>query len=351
MNRFFILFFLSVAICIQAQEPTNYYITAVGKTGASLKSQLCAIVGPHTERTYAQLWTDFQTTDKRSDGKVWDMYSNCSFTFVTNQDAGSGGTAECQYYNREHSFPKSWFSDATPMYTDLFHLYPTDKYVNNARGNYPFGETSSPTNTYGNGSKIGASSVSGYNGIVFEPANEYKGDFARTYFYMVTAYDNKVASWISDQLAGNQYPALSAWSVSVLLKWNNQDPVSKKETDRNNAVYSIQNNRNPFIDHPELAEYIWGSHMGDLWSISTGVTTMTLKTKIIYHSASEEIVVDGQSSGLKYTILNPNGQIMKNGEVPVNQSIGVSSLSNGLYLLTLSSSENSSVQKFIINRK
>ena len=106
------------------------------------------------------------------------MYSNCTYTFGSPyQDDGSGGTSECQKYNREHSFPKSWFNDATPMYTDLFHLYPTDKYVNNARSNYIFAEVTTTSKTFNKGSKLGITSASGSSVTVFEPIDEYKGDF------------------------------------------------------------------------------------------------------------------------------------------------------------------------------
>ena len=135
MKKLSTFLLLSLSLYIFGQEQNGYYTTAGSKTGAELKTALSAIVETHTQRTYANLWTDMQTTDKKADGKVWDVYSNCSFTFGTNQDSGSGGTAECQFYNREHSFPKSWMGigsnqeNSVPMGTDLFHLYPTDKYV------------------------------------------------------------------------------------------------------------------------------------------------------------------------------------------------------------------------------
>jgi endonuclease I len=342
--------FLLITIYLNAQIPANYYNTAVGKYGAALKTQLCTIVAAHTERTYAQLWTDFQTTDKRADGYVWDMYSNCSFTFVTQQDAGSGGTSECQYYNREHSMPNSWFNKEYPMYSDLFHMYPTDKYVNNQRGNNPFGETSSPSKTFINGSKLGASSFSGYSGTVYEPVDEYKGDFARTYFYMVTAYDDKVATWVSDQLAGNKYPALSDWSVILLLKWNSQDPVSTKETSRNNAVYSIQGNRNPFIDHPELAEYIWGTHKTDAWALNAGVADVHFSFSVSYNTESNELLIDTNENSPSYKIFNINGQTLQTGTLAASKTLFVNTYTPGMYILQLTSGSRTAIKKFIINR-
>ena len=256
--------------------PSGYYSTAVGKCGQALLTALYNKITSHTAVSYANLWTAFKDTDTKSNGKIWDVYSTKEFTYSTNQCGSYSKIGDC--YNREHSFPKSWFSDATPMYTDLFHIYPTDGFVNNQRANYPFDECSSGTYVASSGTvkplgKLGKSTYSGYTGTVWEPDDEYKGDFARSYFYMVTAYNNKVSGWSSDMLAGNAYPAFSSWAQSMLLKWNALDPVSQKEVDRNEAVYAKQKNRNPFIDHPELADYIWGSLKTTNWSESAAAAT------------------------------------------------------------------------------
>ncbi|HBX83335.1 MAG TPA: hypothetical protein DEH40_01400 [Marinilabiliales bacterium] len=259
--------------------PTGYYTNASGLCGEDLKTALYNIIKGHTSVTYTTLWTSFKTTDDRSDGKVWDMYSNISYTFTTDQCGTYSGEGDC--YNREHSFPKSWFNDATPMYTDLFHLYPTDGYVNGRRSNYPFGEVTSPTYTSGNGSKLGPCSYPGYTGTVFEPIDEYKGDFARTYFYMVTRYENLVASWETNStevdaiLDGTSFPSFEIWFLNMLVEWNAADPVSQKEIDRNEAVYVIQKNRNPFIDHPEYIDAIWVSGCTTNPTVNLSVNTTT----------------------------------------------------------------------------
>jgi len=248
-------------------DPTiAYYQNADGKTGAALKTAMCGIVYNRTEKSYDDLWTAYQTTDVRSDGKIWDMYSNITnYTPVT---SGSSYSKEGDSYNREHSWPQSWFGSNAPMYTDLHHIYPTDGFVNGKRSNYPFGETNNPTYTSANDfSKLGPCSYSGYTGTVFEPADEYKGDFARTYFYMVTCYEEKLSDWYTNYsgtdvvhvIDGKTYPGLQTWQLNMLMEWAKNDPVSEKETARNNAVYAIQNNRNPFIDYPGLEEYIWGT--------------------------------------------------------------------------------------------
>ena len=269
MKKFNIITFcLLLTLSVFSQEPNGYYSNAEGNADASLKTALFNIIKSHTVISYDGLWTAFKTTDKRSDGKVWDIYSNTTnYTFGTNQCGSYSSEGNC--YNREHSFPKSWFNDATPMYSDLFHLYPSDGYVNGRRSNFPFGEVGTATYQSNNGyCKLGSCNFPGYSGTVFEPANEFKGDLARTYFYMVTAYEDKVTGWNSEHLDGAKFPALNAWSVALFLKWNAQDPVSQKEINRNNTIYAdFQHNRNPFIDHPELAEYIWGNKKGQTWTL------------------------------------------------------------------------------------
>ena len=279
-RQLLLIVFATLTGAALAQGPAGtgqYYLAADGKSGAALKTALCDILQPHVQRTYAELWTDFGSTDLRPDGYVWDMYS-CVTSYVLGDDQNRGNTGpEGTNYNREHSMPNSWFNKEYPMYTDLHHMYPTDSYVNNRRGNEPFGEVSNPTWQSAEGfSKLGpARDGLGYQGTVFEPADEYKGDFARTYFYMVTAYEtyttpqgqeHRVASWNSPMLAQNQYPALTDWAVKMLLRWSEEDPVSDKETQRNEAIWQIQQNRNPFIDYPGLEQYIWGSKQGEPFS-------------------------------------------------------------------------------------
>ncbi|MEW5845175.1 MAG: endonuclease [Bacteroidota bacterium] len=288
------LLLITLSIQLFAQIPNGYYNNANGKSGAELKTALYNIIKNHTVISYDGLWTAFQYTDKKSNGKVWDMYSDkpgqtppYEYTFVTNQCGNYNSEGDC--YNREHSFPKSWFNDASPMYSDLFHLYPTDGYVNSRRSNYIYGEVSSVTWTSQNGSKLGTSTASGSSLTVFEPIDEYKGDFARTYFYMATRYENLIASWASYDteakaiLDGTTYPAYKQWYVSLLLKWHQQDPVSQKEIDRNNVVYtSYQHNRNPFIDHPEYAQLIWGNSTPITFT-STSVTSATVGITYTYN--------------------------------------------------------------------
>ena len=254
--------------------PPSYYDAANALTCAPLKTALFNIISAnYTALSYTPgVWDAYQTTDlHRNDLNtadiIWDMYSDnpvgaepYTYTFDTTQCGTYNSEADC--YNREHSFPKSWFADGYPMYTDLNHLFPTDGYVNGRRSNFAYGEVSAPTWTSLNGSKLGPNTYPGFSGTVFEPRNEYKGDLARGQLYMVTRYENLVAGWVGngnagDILSGNAYPALDAWDIKLMFKWHGLDPVSQKEINRNNAVYALQGNRNPFIDHPEYVYQVW----------------------------------------------------------------------------------------------
>ncbi|MBO4977696.1 MAG: endonuclease [Muribaculaceae bacterium] len=256
-----------------AEAPAGYYSRAENKNGRALLEALEDIVGPHTTISYDGLLSLYKTSDVYPNGKIWDMYSTKQWNYG-NTCGNYSNIGDC--YNREHSFPKSWFSNRSPMSSDAFHIYPTDGKVNGQRSNYPYGECANGTYVATHNGvralgRLGASTFPGYSGRVFEPDDEYKGDFARSYFYMAAAYNNRIGSWNSDMLAGNSFPAFSQWAINLLLKWHRQDPVSEKERDRNEVVYGRQRNRNPFIDYPDLAEHIWGNKSTVAWT-STGVT-------------------------------------------------------------------------------
>ncbi len=279
--------FLLVGLTAWADAPSGYYNNAVGKKNEALMTALEGIVYSHTELSYGYLWTAFDYTDLGDDGYYIDMYSNCKYDNQSDHTAGASHVGEG--INREHSMPKSWFGSMTPSYTDLHMLIPTDAYVNQRRNNYPYG-VCADGNTYTHGSytmrgKLGTSTYDGYTQTVFEPDDEFKGDFARIYFYMVTCYKSSVHNWPgSDQLdyAANGYKAFSTWSMNMLLEWHRADPVSAKEIARNEGVYGQQGNRNPFVDHPELAEYIWGSKQGTAWSGDDSVDPITKDVPELY---------------------------------------------------------------------
>lgn len=296
--------FVLLSLTLLGQAPAGYYDAAEGKNGADLKTALCNIItNNHQTLSYSSLGNYYPSTDATSDGKVWDMYSSQVYTFSQN---GSSANQEGQGWNKEHSFPQSWFKEASPMKADLFHVYPTDIKVNSIRSNFPFGKVGgSPSFTSTNGCKLGSSdSNTGYSGTVFEPADEYKGDFARTYFYMATRYEKSIDSWTSNGTAGQildgtEYPVFKSWYKKLMLEWHHSDPVSPKEVTRNNAVYAIQKNRNPFIDNPSYADMIWGDGPIGLTFTSSPVTSAQAGTAYTYN-----ITVTG-APGATFTITAP----------------------------------------------
>jgi endonuclease I/chitodextrinase len=249
-----------------AQIPAGYYSTATG-TGYALKTQLYNIIKGHTDNGYDGLYTTYQTSDRdyyyENDGTVLDMYSE-NPTGIDPYNYSSGTTQRCgnysaegDCYNREHIIPQSVFNENFPMKSDAHSVTPTDGKVNGLRSAFPHGNVASASKTTMNGSKLGSSAVSSYSGTVFEPIDEFKGDIARMYFYFATRYENNVAGYNYDMFDGSSDKVFTTAFLNMLLIWHAQDPVNAREIARNNAIYARQNNRNPFIDHPEYVQKIW----------------------------------------------------------------------------------------------
>ena len=188
------------------------------------------------------------------------------------------------------------------MYTDLFHLCPKDSYVNTRINSYPYGVVGVPTWVSQNGSKLGPCIAAGYTDVVFEPRDEFKGDLARNYFFMATRYENRIASWVElldpyvdAVMNGTSYPCFETWFKTLLLAWNAADPVSQKEIDRNNTIYNtLQHNRNPFIDHSEYAEMIWGNSIGIMPEPTNHPAVFSAhNNKLQWTDATGEVLPDG----------------------------------------------------------
>lgn len=252
-----------------SQIPAGYYSTATG-TGYTLKTQLYNIIKGHTNNGYDGLYTTYQTSDRdyyyENDGTVLDMYSENPtgidpYNYSTSVSSDKCGTysVEGDCYNREHIIPQSVFGSASPMVADAHFITPTDGKVNGLRSNFPHGAVASASKITLNGSKLGTSAVTGYSGTVFEPIDEFKGDIARMYLYFATRYENTVAGYSYPMFNGTSNQVFTTAFLNMLLTWNAQDPVSPREIARNNAIYARQNNRNPYIDHPEYVQMIWNS--------------------------------------------------------------------------------------------
>ncbi len=261
---------LGMTAGMTAAAPDGYYDKLEGCKGTGLRKAAKGVVRNHTAISYGNsTWEAFMTTDTRVvDGRLcwWDMYSNNNVA-ASDPSSHSG-------MNIEHSIPNSWWGGSkNDAYKDLFELNPSDSKANSAKSNYPYGEIEGSCN-FDNGVTRVGHPKSGMTGSsqgnwVYEPIDEYKGDFARSLFYMFTVYDDiawsSSTAWMytpgSDEL-------LKPWAVEMLLRWAKLDPVSEKEIRRNEAVYKVQGNRNPYIDLPGLEDYVWGAWKNAAFSLA-----------------------------------------------------------------------------------
>ncbi|MBO7119272.1 MAG: endonuclease [Bacteroidaceae bacterium] len=270
MKHHYTLFLLSLLVPYLALAgiPNGYYTNADGKKKAALKAAMYSIISPHTKLGYSNLWAAYEKVDylpaTNSQGRhqVMDYYSDEVYYFTGNGSAVSG-------MNKEHVAPQSWWGKGTSIAVgnDLFQVIPSDERANNAKGNYPLGEVTGTVSYSNPRMKTGRDA----NGdLVFEPCNEYKGDFARIFFYVATCYPD--VNWqnrsdVNVSFRKEDYPTLKEDILPMLLRWSKNDPVCEWEITRNERAYGEQGNRNPFIDFPNLAEYIWGDSIDYAFSI------------------------------------------------------------------------------------
>jgi endonuclease I len=345
-----------------AQAPANYYNSATG-TGYALKTQLYNIIKNNsnsaTTSSYGDLWTLYTQTAFRdnyyeNDGTLLDVYSekpagpdSYSYTSTSQQCGNYTGEGNC--YNREHTVPQSVWSSAYPMYSDAHFVLPSDGFVNGKRSNFPYGKVQNATYTSTNGSKLGNNLNSGYSAgyvsTVFEPIDEFKGDVARCLLYFATRYQNLVSSWTYDMLNGSSDQVYTNTFINILLTWNNSDPVSSYEIAKNNRVYQFQNNRNPFIDHPEYVASIWGS-------LLQKTTFEPIVDVVIYPNpaVANRINIQTQNAITSIELFNLNGQIVNliTNPIKVDNTITLENIPQGFYLLRINS-ENQSITKKVIS--
>jgi len=357
MKQIYSLLFLFLFTAGFAQAPTDYYASATG-SGYTLKTQLYNIIKGHTVQDYAGLYVTYETSDIdnffEKDGSVLDMYSEnpagadpYNYTIATTQRCGNY-TNEGDCYNREHIIPQSVFNEASPMVSDAHFITPTDGKVNGIRSNFPHAAVATATQTTLNGSKLGASTTAGYTGLVFEPINEFKGDIARMYFYFATRYENTVAGYNYPMFNGSTNKVFTPAFLNQLIAWHNQDPVSAREVARNNAIYTRQNNRNPYIDNPSYVAAVWTTAPADT-EAPTAATNLVVNTTtsnsatLTWTAATDNIAVTGYD-------LYVNGTF-KSTETGLTATVlGLTpSTTYSFYLITRDAERNSSVASILVN--
>lgn len=352
MKKVSFLYLMIITSVVFAQIPPGYYNSAQGLTGNALKTALHNIIKNHTQISYAGLWNTYIKTDRKANGKVWDIYSDIpsgtppyQFTFSTDQCGSYAVEGDC--YNREHSWPQSWFNSVTGPVSDMFHIYPTDGKVNGQRSNFPYGNVNTATWTSLNGGKLGPCSNLGYNQTAFEPIDEYKGDLARTYFYMSTRYYLEDGSWTTSEATNKSI--ILPWEMNVLLQWHHQDPVSAKEIARNDSIYyRYQHNRNPFIDNPQWADSIW----------TMDVTVFLKNYEFAYafslapNPSQDVFSISAQTKNTEnctISITDISGKLIEEYHTSILETMQIdcSKWQKGLYFITVSNSQSRSNFKFL----
>ena len=358
MKKIHLLFALFFTI-LSYSQPGGYYNSASG-SGYVLKTQLYNIIKGHNDRGYSGLYTTYTTSDKdlyyENDGTMLDNYTEnptgaeCEFTYGTNQDDGTLGNNECERYNREHIIPQSVFGSATPMYSDAHFVLPSDKHVNAQRGDLPFGKVNVANWTSTNGSKRGSNLNSGYSagysGTVFEPIDEFKGDIARCILYFATRYEDLVAGFNFSMFNNTSNQVFTPTFLNILLTWNQLDPVSTREIDRNNAIYNRQNNRNPYIDNNSFVTSIWGLPLStNSFNSITNVSIFPNPTNNHKVNIQTEAIIDD------IQLITINGQLIQEIKKPVsvNATYTLENLPQGFYFLKLFSNNNSVTKKISVN--
>ena len=392
MNKNYILALLFISFLGYSQIPTGYYNTATG-SGYTLKTQLKKIIDDvsdgispefiHLDRGYGSgtsqsnngLWSGYGTTDRdmgigyENDNTIVDVYTekpagpdtfNFNFNTASGSNKGQCGSyaVEGDCYNREHMIPQSYFGSAGIARNDIQHVYPTDGKVNSVHNDWAFGKVNVATYTSSNGSKLGSALNSGYSagfaGTVFEPIDEFKGDIARVYLYFATRYEDQMVTNYNTYTSvdarvmfdGSANKVFSPTFLNILLTWNAMDPVSVKETNRNNASYVHQSNRNPFIDNNAYVTSIWGS------PLSTESFELIADIKVYPNPSNDQkIYIETENELDEIQIININGQIMQQISKPNrNQNkYTVEDLPHGFYFLKMSSENKSIVKKIVIN--
>ena len=259
----FFLLCLCLLLPLKAIGETNdYYRKAEGLRGIELKAALHDIIQPDRVLGYGggpgKTWSGFWLTDQMDNLQVRDRYSDIVRYLNPDMSAVSN-------MNIEHIWANSWWGHLrNNAYCDLFNLYPADATANGRKSNNPIGVVDG-TVAYTNGmTKVGKSSSYRADSLItaWEPADEWKGDFARTYFYMATCYSHMTSLWTTTEglltVDPNSPLLMRPWVYNLMLEWAEADPLDEIEQQRCEAIYTIQGNRNPFVDYPELCQYIWG---------------------------------------------------------------------------------------------
>ena len=344
---------------IQSNIPQSYYDEAYGKSSEDLKEALFQIISNHVVYPYTNSSTDTWDIIQLSDQDPQN-HDNMILVYTgRTQDKGyRDGTGNYSQYengngthnnswNREHVWPKShgFPSQDDNAYTDVHNLKPADRSVNFARGTKDF--------DFG-GSAHSEAIDCLTDSDSWEPPDFVKGDIARILFYMVVRYDpgydhtnNAFDLELVDYVTpGNNDPILG--KLSSLIQWHFNDPVDDFEINRNEIIYGFQQNRNPFIDHPDLVSFLWGENFGEVWNENLGLNSVRIDNTFIFPNPSKGILNFSRSlSDERIQIFSVSGDLILDKMLVNSSSISLN-LESGTYFLKISNGLNVKHSKIII---
>ena len=345
---------------VQANIPQDYYQEANGKSSEQLKESLYQIISNHTVFPYTSSSTDTWDILQLSDQDP-ENHDNMILVYTgRSQDKGyrdgsgnysqyeNGNGTQNNSWNREHVWPKSHgFPDEDDnAYTDVHNLKPSDRSVNSSRGTKDY--------DYG-GSQHSEATECLTDSDSWEPSDYVKGDIARILFYMVVRYDpgydhnnNSFDLELVDYTTpGNNDPILG--KLSSLIQWHFDDPVDDFEINRNEVIFGFQQNRNPFIDHPNLVNFLWGENIGQSWNENLSVNNFNLDENLVIFPNPSNGVLNFTNTiqNGKIEIISLTGQKILEKNVANINSFRLD-IDSGVYLLKISNNKRVNNFKIII---
>jgi len=330
---------------VSSTQPTDYYDSLDGLSGAALEQALQDIIADPTV-VRAQTYTDVIDILKEADqnpensNQIWMVYTEqgrAKLDFQTN-------ASNIGKWNREHTFPRSlagynsieaddtgdgidiyWTTEADSLRhgnSDAHALRAVDGQENSSRGNQHYGQYTGPSGNLGS----------------------FKGDVARSVLYMQIRYNGLSVV--------NGYPSTTGQmgDLATILDWHRNDPPDDFEMNRNNVVYNWQFNRNPFIDQPDLVEYIWGTHVGDTWNQNLSTDTFeTSSIKLFPNPITDKLYVSGKEQNYNISVFSSEGRLVLKQQVANNNYLDLK-VASGLYLVKIETENNQSlVKKILVN--
>jgi hypothetical protein len=335
---------------VTSTAPLGYYSSLEGLSGTALKQALQDIIAnPSVVRVhnYDDVWDILKTSDQNPENsnQVWLIYTETPRSKIDLQL----GNSNVGKWNREHIYCQSRggfstgtdyltpFSDGITIWTattgandigagvcDAHHIRAVDGQENSSRNNRNYGVD--------------------YNGPIATPTTTWKGDVARACFYMAVRYDglNVVNGNPNENSIGQ------IGDLATLLTWNQTDPRDDFEMNRNNYIYTWQVNRNPFIDYPNLADYVFGSNFGQTWFSTLSNTDFVLNKVTIYPNPTKDyFIVSGLDTASKIELFNTVGSKVFESEFTGEQQFNIE-VTAGIYLAKITTDDKFVIRKILM---